>query len=525
MKKTSSTRTLEETLSQSSLLSGGSTNFSDDTLSDKLSEPTPVQSAAIRSRNRFSAALRKFRSTKKNRVSSKKYSTTTGIMRSDDEQDSSHSTAAAEIEPTPLLLREQEPEQSPKPVKRKNKAANLVKKISFGSLKKVTKKSEIGNNLSSSRPSSMSSGQQQEKFTLKQSLSETSLIDLDSDNDNNNGNQQSKSKTHQMQIKISGKKIMKSDDDTMKNINLQNNNEIDQLLRPSNTPEPNKPERRIKKLNITESSIDIAPTNVAPATPVSNKKGILLTGGGVLSASGGAIKKTTTPKTVRTSTDPTLSESIFMNKTVSLERGRRFPRPIDDYRTVSDLNAISSVIDKNIVSDRPSIEFEVGKQVRPITSPSTSSLSSSKTLNNTNGVGDTGIGLLSSSILIDSLESTISNLPSRDEFSSMDTTKSSESSSEPKSESSSRRRITYVAVQPDISMPSEMSLLDAHEPISHLSGISEYSIDSDFSMCPSSYYGDFMTDEDRVGFLLIFFIHFMRVFVVIYVLTLIYICI
>lgn len=498
MKKTSSTRTLEETLSQSSLLSGGSTNFSDDTLSDKLSEPTSppsssLSSSAIRSRSRFSAALRKFRPTK-NRVSSKKYSTTAAIMKSDDEQDSSHSV-------TNEQQQQQNPDQSPKPVKRKNKAANLVKKISFGSLKKATKKSssEIGgdNSMGSSRPSSMSSGQEKSTF-LPTSLSETSLIDIDSDDNNGNVSKsifssfKTRQQQHQMQIKISGKKMMKSDDDT--NINLQNNNETDQLIRPS-SPEPNKPERRSKKLNITESSIDIVPINLAPATPVSNKKVTLLTGGGVLSASGGAIKKTTNPKVAaKKSIEPLLSDS--MNKTVSLERGRRFPRPNDEFRTISDLNAVTStsiVDNKNVMFDRPSIEFEVGKQVR--------SIASSKTSSNNNGNGDTGNIISSSSLIIDSLESSISNLPSRDEFSSMDTTKSSESSSEPKSETSARRRITYVAVQPDISMPNEMSLLESHEPISHLSGISEYSIDSDFSMSPSSYYyGDFMTDEDRVGF-------------------------
>lgn len=488
MKKTSSTRTLEETLSQSSLLSGGSTNFSDDTLSDKLSEPIP----AVRTRYRFSSALKKFRPSK-SRSSSQKY--TAASMKSDDEQDSSRPASSEAIRESQEL--------SPKPAKRKNKAATLVKKLSLGAIKMTSKKSSANMDTASNRPSE--SKKNPEHKQLVKSVSEISLIDLDYDDGETDVQQR---QHHQMQITISAKKTEKSDDQSSGDLQKQ---QITQSVRPS-SPEPSKPERRNKKLTITESSIDIGPSILAPATPavcaISSEFDVtaISTQPAILSPSGGAIRKSTLPKVKISESCLVTSEtgsSIFMNKSGSLERGRRYPRPMDQFRTVSDLNAITSLTvsdrnDSKTISsvpssfgmdtvDRPSIEFEVGKQVRPL---------SPQNMFTRGADGGTSAKAASSSFN-DTIDSA-ANLPSREDFSSLDTTKSSESSSEPKSEGS-RRRITYVAVQPDIMMPDEMPLLEAHEPLSHLSGISEYSLDSEFSLSPSSYYGDFMTDDDRVG--------------------------
>lgn len=410
MKKASSTRTLEEEyMSQSSLLSA-STNRSEDTFSDKTSASPDLGQPPTKRRNRFTSALKSLRL--RNR-SQKIYS---------DE-----------------IPREREPSPKP-PLKRKNRAANLVRKFSFGGSRKIRKNTPVKppRSLESSSSTSITPDKQKLKESLKCNYSETSLIDMDNDDDNSvvrnphaydsSGSSKTNRSIQQVQIKISGKKI-----------------ERDIGLSKSDTEymEPSKPERKFKKPLITKDNADIGPMSSAPAIPPT-----VLPPDTYDTASALRYISEATINLAAMSQSQQIQgiDLSTVTRVGSLERGRRYPRPVDAKTDTPDKD--------DIEKSRPTVDFEVGKTVRSPPSPI---------------IADT----------MDSVEGP-GTYSSKDSHSSLDTNKSSESS-ELKSEGS-RRRITYVAVHSDNlyfdKLGETSPAVDfATGPASHLSGISELEFD------------------------------------------------
>lgn len=460
MNKSDSTNTLEEVyLSNTSLLSD-STHFSDDASNHKLVQTQDL--VASKRKNRFVSAFRSFRKKKSETKSS------------DDR------------------MRTTDTESQQKPLKSENKrsrASSLVKRLSMSSIRRSKKSKNV--NLKRETP---------EGATL--SVSEISLIEIGVDENTSSsslavGKPSSKipRQGDQLQITISGKKIERRKDSIVTPNSISD-------TKVSET-EPLKPQRKSKQFNITVSDQDISPNVQAPPVPYS------ICGSDISVSSISTAEKISQTRTI--SSTGVIKKSSFrkqrnkpltmsVSKSGSLERGRRFPRPNDDIQsdsasgnnlanpnssgtvsdppTGTDSHSKSSQSDGNI-EEKPKIEFEVGTKVRPL---STSNL---------NRIDETTV-----------IHS------GRDEFSSLDTSKCSESSSESKSDTS-RRRIAYVEA-PIISFsedePGAADSILSREPLSHLSGISEYnSLDSDFSL--PSYFGD-VIDDDGVGCILLIFLEF-----------------
>lgn len=450
MNKSDSTNTLEEVyLSHSSLLSE-STHFSDDALNDKI---IPIQdSTATKRKNRFVTAFRSFR---KKRSETKSFDEQT-TFETEDCNESQQKTVKSE--------------------KKRSRASRLVKRLSMSGIKRTKKSTD---NLKRETP---------EGATL--SVSEISLLEIEVDENISVTKPLSKQprKGDQLQITISGKKIERRKDSTVKANPISDTKVFES--------EPTKPQRKSKKFDITVSDQDIPPNIQAPSVPysicgsdiavssISTVEKISHSFEQSSVSSTGVIKKSSFRK--QRTRPPTMSVS----KTGSLERGRRFPRPTDDTKTdsataenVKESGATAEPTTGNETQSKPSecntdekpkIQFEVGTKVRPL---STSNLSR------------------------------IDETTGRDELSSLDTSKCSESSSESKSDTS-RRRIAYVAA-PSISYsedePADSFL--SREPLSHLSGISEYnSLDSDFSLPP--LFGDVIDDDGVGGIFIAFFRYF-----------------
>lgn len=452
MNKSDSNDTLEEVyLSNSSLLSE-STNFSDDALNDKvipIEEPTTIKKG-----NRIVWAFRSFRKKKTETKSLDEYTRTEETTESQ--------------------------QKSVKSEKKRGRASRLVKRLSMSGIRRSKKTAD---NIKRETP---------EGATL--SVSEISLVEIGGEENTSAVRPISKipRKGDQLQIKISGKKIERR------------KASIEQPTSDTKIPdtEPSKPQRKSKKFNITVSDQDTSPNVQAPPVPYS------ICGSDISISSISTVEKISHSHSFESSISSTgvIKKSSFRKqknrplsmsvsgKTGSLERGRRFPRPTDDVKsdlatgTSSESPSGSGTSERPTGSesqpkpsqskpstsdskadDKPKIEFEVGTKVRPL---STSNLNR-----------------------ID--ETTIAYCSGRDELSSLDTSKCSESSSESRSDAS-RRRIAYVAT-PSISFPEDEpadSFL-SKEPLSHLSGISEYnSLDSDFSLPP--LLGD-VIDYDGVG--------------------------
>lgn len=451
MNKSASDDTLEEVyLSNSSLLSE-STNFSDDALSGKIisiGEPTSTTKRG----NRLVTALRSFRKKKTDRKSLDGHTQTT--------------------ETTEDLPESQR--KSVKIEKKRSRASRLVKRLSMSGIRRSKKSTD---NLKRETP---------EGATL--SVSEISLIEIGVD-ENNRPASKTPRKGDQLQITISGKKIEKR---------------VDSFVEPTSDTkipdtEPSKPQRKSKKFDITVSDQDTSPTVQAPPIPYS------ICGSDISISSISTVEKISHTHSIEKSSicsTGVIKKSSFrkqknrpvsmsVNKTGSMERGRRYPRPADDVKseltTGTSLESPSASASSHLptgteppseplqsdnkTDDKPKIQFEVGTKVRPLSTP------------NLHRISETSV--------------TYSN---RDELSSLDTSKCSECSSESKSDTS-RRRIAYVAA-PSISFSEDEpadSLL-SREPLSHLSGISEYnSLDSDFSLPP--LFGNVVDDDydDGVG--------------------------
>lgn len=450
MNKSDSNNTLEEVyLSHSSLLSE-STNFSDDALNDKLD---PIKQTTTKRKNRLVTAFRSFRKKK------------------------------IEIKPAEGCARNNEAieelteaqQKSIKSEKKRSRASKLVKRLSMSGIRRSKKSTD---SLKRETP---------EGATL--SVSEISLIEIEVDEKPSTVKTVNKApkRGDQLQITISGKKIEQRKGAIVKSTSDTKIPEI----------EPSKPQRKSKKFNITVSDQDTSPNVQAPPVPYS------ICGSDISVSSISTVEKISHTRSFEQSSISStgvIKKSSFrkqgkrplsmsVSKTGSLERGRRFPRPADDSKvevatgtSPDNSNAIptTSVSIKNDpqpkptssdtvkADDKPKIEFEVGTKVRPLSSPN-----------------------------INRIESTV-NYSGHDELSSLDTSKCSECSSESKSDTA-RRRIAYVAA-PSISFSEDEpadSLL-SKEPLSHLSGISEYnSLDSDFSLPP--IFGDVIDDHDGVG--------------------------
>lgn len=443
MNKSASDDTLEEVyLSNSSLLSE-STNFSDDALNDKK---IPIDAPTTTKRgNRLVTALRSFRKKKTERKSLDGHTQTT--------------------ETTEDLPESQR--KSVKSEKKRSRASRLVKRLSMSGMRRTKKSAD---NIKRETP---------EGATL--SVSEISLIEIGVD-ENIKPASKTPRKGDQLQITISGKKIERR---------------IDSIVEPTSDTkipdtEPSKPQTKSKKFNITVSDQDTSPTVQAPPIPYS------ICGSDISISSISTVEKISHTHSIEKSSicstgvvkkssfrkQKNRPVSMSVSKTGSMERGRRYPRPADDVKSdlaiatslenpsaTSDQSTGTGSLSKplqsdNKTDDKPKIEFEVGTKVRPLSTP------------NLNRNSETSV--------------TYSN---RDELSSLDTSKCSECSSESKSDTS-RRRIAYVAA-PSISFSEDepVDSLLSREPLSHLSGISEYnSLDSDFSLPP--LFGDVVYDDD-----------------------------
>lgn len=458
MNKSHSNDTLEEVyLSNSSLLSD-STNFSDDALNDKnirVEEPTTTKR-----KSRLVTAFRSFRKKKIETKSSEEYPEKSGS-------------------PEPQR-------KTSKSDKKGSRASRLVKRLSMSGIRRPKKSTD---NLKRETP---------EGATL--SVSEISLLEIEADETTATSIVKTTAKTNkaprkgdQLQITISGKKIEKRRDAI---VNPISDTKITEA-------EPAKPQRKPKKFDITVSDQDASPNVQAPPIPYS------LCGSDISVSSISTVEKISHTHSIEQSSISTgvIKKSSFRkqnkrplpmstSKTGSLERGRRFPRPADEAKT--DVPSGSPTVDNptgskpstdpptkigpqpkpptsqpvSPIEDKPKIAFEVGTKVRPLSTPS-----------NLNRI------------------ETIVNYSGRDEFGVSDANNkcSEESSSESKSDTANRRRIAYVAA-PAISItedePADSFL--SMEPLSHLSGISEYnSLDSDFSLPP--LFVDVIDDDNGVG--------------------------
>ncbi len=448
MNKSDSNDTLEEVyLSNSSLLSE-STNFSDDALNDKkirIEEPTTTKG-----KNRLATAFRSFRKkkTETNPLEEQTRNTENTVDFSESQRKATKSD------------------------KKRSRAYRLVKRLSMSGIKRSKVKST--DNLKRETP---------EGAYL--SVSETSLLEIGADE--NTSTEKSANiaprKGDQLQITISGKKIERSKDAIVKSISNTKTTEA----------EPSKPQRKSKKFNITVSDQDTSPNLPAPPVPYS------ICGSDISVSSISTVEKISHTHSIEQSSISSCTGvikkssfdkqnkrplSMSVSKTGSLERGRRYARPAEEVKVDSttttklDSPSVSGTTDlptgsdskskpsqsDHKTDDKPKIEFEVGTKVRPLSTPN-----------------------------LNRIDKTTMTYSGRDELSSLDTSKYSECSSD-----TARRRISYVAA-PSISFSEDEpadSLL-SREPLSHLSGISEYnSLDSDFSLPP--LFGD-VVDDDAVG--------------------------
>lgn len=452
MNKSDSNDTLEEVyLSSSSLLSDAA-NFSDDASNDKII-PIEELTTSTKRRNRFVTAFRSFRKKKAETISLDEHSRPTGTTKD-----------YPESQPNSI-----------KSEKKRGRASRLVKRMSMSGIRRSKKSTD---SLKRETP---------EGATL--SVSEISLIEIGVDENISACESISKipRKADQLQITISGKKIERRQD------------LIGKPTSDTKIPEtePSKPQRKSKKFNITVSDQDTSPNVQAPPVPYS------ICGSDISISSISTVEKISHTHSIEQSSisstgvikkssfrkQNTRPLSMSVSKTGSLERGRRFPRPADDLKTelatgtssenssgqsgTNDLPTGSASQPKlpqsdSKADDKPKIEFEVGTKVRPL-----------------------------STLTLNRIDETTVTDSGRDELSSLDTSKCSESSSESKSDTA-RRRIVYVAA-PSLSFGEDEAAdsILSKEPLSHLSGISEYnSLDSDFSLPP--LFGD-VVDDDGVG--------------------------
>lgn len=546
MNKSASIYTLEEThASQSSLLSG-STNFSDDLLSEKSSpSPNLEPPATVKAKFRFASSF-SLKSLRRSKKSSKKLNETSK---------EAASSATSEVQQT---LEEGASDKkfvenlSPKPEKRKFRES-LVKKLSLGSMKRNKKSAEAKSSACDKKNMTPKSLKRHTPEGANLSLSEVSLVDIDYDETDDS---QTPKTPNPIVEPPSSSSVLK----TTKPLILQREDQLQiititgkrdrkeiEFQKPHTTEqtgskEQNKSERKAnRKLNITESTDDALPKSPAPAVPyniseVEISKILIATGGAVVAghltkhpappvcnSNKGAIKKTITT-TTQHKTRRDYFEAPSMSKSNSIERGRRCTRPIDELRemandeststignNLSNANLSGSITDipveeANIVDAsavaacKPKIEFELGTKVRPPTHNRPSTLSTQTSLlSSSSSSTQTTVTKApqSMSVHFSRNESVDRSIPSHE--SSLDLSSKSSESPEPRSEgSATQRRIAYMAIQSGSLSDDEENGFDSQpvsmvrEPMSHLSGISEYSLGSDFSTVG---YGDSMMDE------------------------------
>lgn len=541
MNKSESIYTLEEThASQSSLLSG-STHFSDNLLSENSSpSPNLEQPVTVKAKFRFASAfsLKSLRRSKKPSKKSDETNKTTASFI--DEQNQEGASATNNI----INI-------SPKPEKRKFRDS-LVKKLSLGSMKRNKKSAEIKARTSDKNMTPRSLKRHTPEGA-NLSLSEVSLVDIDYD-------ETVESETPKTKIPIAESPSKNSLQKTTKPLILQREDQLQiitvtgkrdlkeiEFQEPltaerTSTAEPHKPERKAnRKINITESTDDALPSSLAPAVPyniseVEISKILIATGGAVghltkhpasVCSSKGAIKKTITT-TTQHKTRRDYFEAPSMSKSNSLERGRRYPRPVDELREMASDDSTPASIGNNLnntnlsgsITDipvepavkleepntfdasavaacKPKIEFELGTKVRPPTHVHPSTLTSQTSLSSLSSSSSTQTRLTKPPQSMSVHFSRNDSVQSHE--SSLDLSSKSSDSPEPRSEgSTARRRIAYMAIQSGSLSDDEENGVDnqpvsmVREPMSHLSGISEYSLGSDFS---SVGYGDSMMDE------------------------------
>lgn len=534
MNKSESLYTLEESHASLSSLLSGSTHFSDNLLSDNSSpSPNLKQPVTVKARFRFASAfsLQSLRRSKK--FSKKSNETSTPTASSIDIQNIEVASATKDGK-----------NSSPKPEKRKFRDS-LVNKLSLGSMKRNKKSAELKNSACDKKNITPRSLKRHTPEGANLSLSEVSLVDIDCDETVESETPKTIIPNIEPLSKSPPQKTTKplilQREDQLQIITLTGKRDRKEIeFQVPITAEPHKPERKAnRKINITESTDDALPRSPAPAVPyniseVEISKILIATGGAAghltkhptpACSSKGAIKKTITT-TTQHKTRRDYFEAPSMSKSNSLERGRRYPRPVDELRemasddstpanvgnNLSNTNLSGSVTDipvdavvkheePNIIDAsavaacKPTIEFELGTKVRPPTHIRPSTLSSQTSLSSSSSSTQTRHTKLPQSMSVhfsrnDSVQS---------HESSLDLSSKSSESPEPRSEgSTARRRIAYMAIQSGSLSDDEENVVDSQpvsmvrEPMSHLSGISEYSLKSDFS---SVGYGDSMMDE------------------------------
>lgn len=481
MKKSDSEQTVDEKfLSQSSLLSTSTSQQSGDPSPEKSSadEPPPAQ-PSNKSKYRLASSfnLKSFGSKK-----SKKSKSDLSIKTVQSDEDANLGTDGT--------------------IEKRKKRGSLVKRFSLN-YKKHKKASSDKSSAAESGSSTTTTPKSLKRHTPEGgnlSLSNVSLFNIEADEKQlaatavavlEEEKKKAMLKGEHLQILITGKKIETRHDDG--GIELQKERG-DEAATETTTATKSNSEYLNVILKITESGKDSMPLADAPAVPynisdveISNilsatgddgsgggsseqpKSTTIQSASGTMSASTGAIKKTVS--SMRRDFFDATQSTVPLIKSSSLERGRRYPRPVEhNVPTGNNLEntnlsgSITTLPDESEQENELNIKFEVGTKVR---SPSSNLTSSTEPLDASMGRDD-----------------------------SLDTLSKSSESSEPKSDSSaSRRRIAYVAAQTNsLSEDDPAALVDfqSKEPLSHLSGISEYSIDSELSLVP---YSDLIMDD------------------------------
>lgn len=358
--------------------------------------------------------------------------------------------------------------------KKKSKTSNLVKK--FTNLKKSKINPKKDTKLDDKRHTP-------EGAYL--SLSETSLVEMDEENEDVVTSDLPTIKLNDTNL-VENKSISIGEDDqiTNKNQGLIENVKQETISSIKTVAKKESLKSRfIKKIQITESNKDKSPTDVAPTIPykISEAEISSILESQSFGSSGslmhmvahssntsvkstGTIKKDKREEVFDVYDFKKKSESkefIDENRVIATIKVQESKNPFQLGNSLNNpnLSSFKSLEDTSPVIDeliRPEIKFDIGTPVRPPLPLSIFNLLPSVDLSSAETIG--------------SLSPT----------------------------QSERRRIKFIA-QPSFYTEEEKSVLEEKEPLSHLSGISDYSLASNFSFTDKmAPIGDLLTDKSLV---------------------------
>lgn len=364
----------------------------------------------------------------------------------------------------------------------------LDKKISTG--KKKSKTSSLVKKFTNLKKSKISPSKKDLKLDDKRhtpegaylSLSETSLVEMDEENDEEENLPTIKLTDTNLEENKTIVGIGEDDQITKKGLIENIKQETISSIKTIGKKESLK-SRFIKKIQITESNKDKSPTDVAPTIPykISEAEISSILESQSFGSSGalmhmvahstdttvkntGAIKKDKREEVFDVYDFKKKSESkefIDENRVIATIKVQESKNPFQLGNSLNNpnLSTFKSIEDQPSVIDeviRPEIKFDIGTQVRPPLPLSNFNLLPSVDLSSTETIG--------------SLSPT----------------------------QSERRRIKFVA-QPSFYTEEEKSVLEGKEPLSHLSGISEYSLASNISFTDKMPpIGDLLSDKSLV---------------------------